>query len=314
MNSKHTFTPPPLTFASVVSVSLLIAGCTSSDTSSTINATVNNAAVTEASKPNINLKTDFFDSDESFWECAINEYSTDFQQIRDGNIKFQYVVVDGIIASCKYTDNGKVKLVVGYQMGDGSYQFFEDYVDTTKSSIRYGADLFNTLLTNDTVRVCVWVINSDFLDYGNLVAIQKTGHTDNFVQEYIANAESESVTDQSSNSNSTDSRLKNATIFTADVYNGTSTEVIGQRAYIILPKDALKEITAEGYSQFVSSAVKDSGYNWFSIICDDGTGINFAGCSSAFATYGEMDSEGSITDPIGYISLTEDGYVYESIK
>lgn len=289
-------------------------GCASSDTSSTINTVADSAAVTEASKPNINLKTDSFDSEESFWEYAINEYSTEFQQIRDSNIKFQYVVVDGIIVSCKYTDNGKVKLVVGYQMGDGSYQFFEDYVDTTKSSIRYGADLLNSLSTNDTVRVCVWVVNSDFLDYGNLVAIQKTGHTDNFVQDYIANAETESVTAQSSDSNSADSRLQNATLFKADVYNGTGSEAIGQRAYIVLPKSALLEITAEGYAQFVNSVVKDSGYNWFTIVCDDGTGINFAGSLSSFATYGEIDSEGSITNPIGYISLTEDGYVYESIE
>ena len=88
------------------------------------------------------------------------------------------------------------------------------------------------------------------------------------------------------NSNSADStggRLENATIFTADIFNGSGTEVIGQRAYIILPKSALKEITESEYSVFLDSKVKDSGYNWFSIICDDGTGIVLTAALQALA-------------------------------
>ena len=93
--------------------------------------------------------------------------------------------------------------------------------------------------------------------------------------------------------------------------NGFGTEVIGQRAYIIIPKDDLKNVTENEFSEFVNSNIKGKGYNWFTITCDDGMGINFAGDLSSFATYGKVDNEGSITEPIGYITLTENGYIYE---
>lgn len=313
MKCKQTFTPPHKKLLLAGIMAIFLCGCSSPGYSNQSQAQPENSMqVTESTTSDINLKTESFDSESSFWECASEKYSTEFQDVRDGNIKFQYAVVDGIIANCSSTGDGKVKIVVGYQMGDESYQFFEDSINVENSDIRYGKELLNTLVTNDTVRVCVWVVNSDFLDYGNLVAIQKTGHIDNFVQNYISESESKTKHDQLSDS--ADSRLKNASVFTADVYNGSSTEAIGQRAYIILTKSDLQEITAEGYSQFVSSVVKDSGYNWFSIICDDGTGINFAGSSSAFATYGKLDNEGGIIEPIGYITLTENGYTYENAK
>lgn len=109
-------------------------------------------------------------------------------------------------------------------------------------------------------------------------------------------------------------KFKNAIIFEADVTNGFGTEVIGKRAYIIMPKEVLQEITEEEYATFVETSVDGSGYNWFSIICDDGTGINFAGSFSAFGTYGELDNEGCITKALGYITLTETGYLYESAE
>ncbi len=37
-----------------------------------------------------------------------------------------------------------------------------------------------------------------------------------------------------------------------------------------------------------------SGYNWFTIICDDGTGINFVGSNTNVIEYGKLDDEGRI--------------------
>ena len=123
---------------------------------------------------------------------------------------------------------------------------------------------------------------------------------------------SETVPATSDNEN--DQRLMNAVVMTADVYNGSNTQIIGQRAFITIPKEVLKQISEKGYVNFLNAKVKDSGYNWFSIICDDGTGICFAGSFTGLGTYGKINNEGSVTETIGNISETENGYEYESIN
>lgn len=105
--------------------------------------------------------------------------------------------------------------------------------------------------------------------------------------------------------------LIDCTIFTSDVYNGFKTEVIGKRAYIIVTKAVLSSVTSEQFTEFTESSVGDSGCDWFSVICDDGTGLCFAGSYSAFAEYGKIDSEGVITEVVGYVSLGENGFEYE---
>lgn len=100
-----------------------------------------------------------------------------------------------------------------------------------------------------------------------------------------------------------------------DVKNGTGDSVIGQRAYISITKSALKEITEENYKEFAETVVKDSGYNWVSIVCDDGTGICFAGSNYSVGTYGELDKEGAIVEGSGAIALESDGaYSYTSYE
>lgn len=109
-------------------------------------------------------------------------------------------------------------------------------------------------------------------------------------------------------------RLKNAQVFESDVFNGTGTDVIGKRAYVILPKEDLKSITEQDYSDFLNTKVKGQQYNWFSIICDDGTGIVFAGSFAGLGTYGKIDSEGCITEAIGNIISNESGgYTFEKL-
>lgn len=97
-----------------------------------------------------------------------------------------------------------------------------------------------------------------------------------------------------------------------DVKNGTGDSVIGQRAYISITKAALEEITEENYKEFAETVVKDSGYNWVSIICNDDTGICFAGSNYSVGTYGKLDKEGVIVEGSGTITLAADGsYSYE---
>lgn len=88
-------------------------------------------------------------------------------------------------------------------------------------------------------------------------------------------------------------------------------DVVGQRAHIRIMKSQLEEITEENFREFAESVVKDSGYNWVSIICDDGTGICFTGSNTIHADYGTIDDDGTVPAPFGSIDLTEGGtYVY----
>lgn len=115
------------------------------------------------------------------------------------------------------------------------------------------------------------------------------------------------VTDKSDFSNI----LISATVQTADVMNGTKDSKIGTRAYIEISKDDLKSVTDKEYIEFSEDVVGDSEYNWFSIICDDGTGICYAGCIIVNAEYGELDSDGCITSVAGYISIKDGKCTYE---
>lgn len=80
-----------------------------------------------------------------------------------------------------------------------------------------------------------------------------------------------------------------------------------------ISKAEMKNITQEQYSEFVSSKVSDSGYNWFTILFEDGTGITFAGCDTIFQDYGTMDEEGCISELIGHIELKDGVYTYTEI-
>lgn len=98
------------------------------------------------------------------------------------------------------------------------------------------------------------------------------------------------------------------------VMNGSNTEVIGIRGYIEIPKETLKAITEEQYAEFCERVdLLYNNYNWVTIICDDGTGVQFTGAQTQFAMYGKLDAEGVCNDCMGYINKTVDGYEFESL-
>lgn len=104
------------------------------------------------------------------------------------------------------------------------------------------------------------------------------------------------------------------TINEADVKNGTGTEVIGKWASIEISKKELKEYGQENFVEFVKSKVDGSGYNWFTIIFEDETGLQFSASVGYVGTYGEIDKEGCVTKSIGTILLNSDNtYDYTEI-
>lgn len=95
--------------------------------------------------------------------------------------------------------------------------------------------------------------------------------------------------------------LMNADFKVANVMSDDKSTKLGQYGYIIITKDQLKSITMEDYNEFCNKIVDGSGYNWVSIICEDGTGICFAGSLPYCADYGKVDKDGAILQSIGTI-------------
>lgn len=81
-------------------------------------------------------------------------------------------------------------------------------------------------------------------------------------------------------------------------------------AYVNITKEKLKGITLEQFTEFTNTVVKDSGYNWVSVICDDGTGLQYTGSQTMAVDYGKLDSDGCISEHQGVIMITEGGYEY----
>ena len=102
----------------------------------------------------------------------------------------------------------------------------------------------------------------------------------------------------------TSNPLLNAQVITAPVKSGDNSKTLGTYAYISITKDILKTVTLEQFTEFAQTVVDNSGYNWFSIICEDGTGICFSGSDIYYPSYGKLDTDGAITD--GYGDITWD--------
>lgn len=114
--------------------------------------------------------------------------------------------------------------------------------------------------------------------------------------------------DSEDDSDETASVLGHTVLF-EDVANGSESDVIGQRAYIEVSKDELKDMDEEQYSE-LCSYVETLDNNWFSVICDDKTGLVFTGCSSAIVTYGQLDDSGRIETSIGDIVKSGESFSY----
>lgn len=116
------------------------------------------------------------------------------------------------------------------------------------------------------------------------------------------------------NNSSTSSPLKDAEISTAPVKSGDGSTTLGNYAFISVPKNILKTVTMEQFTDFANTIVKDSGYNWFSIICDDGTGIQWAASLPQFATFGKMDSDKCVIETYGDINWDYDKETYSYLS
>ena len=111
-----------------------------------------------------------------------------------------------------------------------------------------------------------------------------------------------------------DNPLLCSEFYADDVLSGTGKK-IGTYGYTKIGKSDCPDLDSEKFAEylteFADTKVQDSGYNWVSIIFDDGTGVCFAGAGTIIADYGNVDNEGCITDLFGTYTKGSDGYEYE---
>lgn len=104
--------------------------------------------------------------------------------------------------------------------------------------------------------------------------------------------------------------LMNLEIQEAEVLSGGG-ELIGKRAYVEMPKSDYDALTDEQLVEFAESVVDGADYNWFTVILDDGTGLEFPGCSVLVGMYGSIDGEGVIEATEQYVSVADGNITFE---
>jgi len=83
--------------------------------------------------------------------------------------------------------------------------------------------------------------------------------------------------------------------------------VVGKYAYISVSNSALESVTSDHIKEFVEAYVSGGNYNWVSIVGTDKTGIQFAGSSNIYGSYGKMNDEYKVVDAYGSVELQQDG-------
>lgn len=105
--------------------------------------------------------------------------------------------------------------------------------------------------------------------------------------------------------------LNNAEFMVETVTSGSGKD-IGTRGYVEIAKEALKATTNEEFLKFCEDKVKDSGHNWVTIICDDGTGLLFTASMSELVGYGNVNEYGQMIKSYGFAMLKDGIYEYQA--
>lgn len=90
-----------------------------------------------------------------------------------------------------------------------------------------------------------------------------------------------------------------------DVKSGGG-NIIGKCAYTKIKKSEFSKLTTKDFLEFCNQCVKDSGYNWVSIIFEDDTGITFINSEIDNVQYCKVDNQGSNEETIGDVIIDKD--------
>ena len=169
------------------------------------------------------------------------------------------------------------------------------WIDDSKDVITLSEMLGVTFFDADSP--CLEFLNDQFIEFHDVDLVSEIKKYNNL------DGLSKSASDSSN-------PLLNAQVVTAPVKSGDNSKTLGTYAYISISKAILKAVTLEQFTEFAQTVVDNSGYNWFSIICEDGTGICFSGSDIYYPSYGKLDTDGAITDGYGDITWDFDANSY----
>ncbi len=117
---------------------------------------------------------------------------------------------------------------------------------------------------------------------------------DSLIQEAetMTEATTESTTIITTEATTNINPLYNYPLNKKSLYSGIGNNIVGSRGYIILDKSEYNKIPGKYVYEFLSDQL--SNCNYFNIFFTDGTGIYSNFCT--LLTYGELDSDGGISD------------------
>ena len=108
--------------------------------------------------------------------------------------------------------------------------------------------------------------------------------------------------------------LLDAEVQVADVMTGDGSEKIGEYAYITITKDQAQALTEDEFIAFLNERVNGCGYNWFTVVLDDGTGVAYSGGSTLAGTYGQLAADKTVEKELGYITFDGEKVTYEKAE
>lgn len=181
--------------------------------------------------------------------------------------------------------------------------------DSFKQGVRDGMNSAPTAeeKANDETHQNVEDTQEELAPVEEQIIEEKDVVTDQAAEDQTQESDAQEPAEPANEESAGDNPLLDADVYIYDVTNGTGTEKIGEWAEVKISKEVLKSIDPTQFSEFCKSRVKDSGYNWYTVSFEDGTGIQFAGSVSYVATYGTLDSDGCIVESKGTIMVQEDG-------
>ena len=111
-----------------------------------------------------------------------------------------------------------------------------------------------------------------------------------------------------------DNFLLDAEIQTEEIYLTGDTDTTGVRGYINISNSDLASMLPSEYHEFYETVLKNSSYQWFSIICPDGTGLFIHDCADGAASFCTLDELGRQTEVHGYLLVQGDGVFYQEAQ
>lgn len=302
LHISSTTSPRFLTFLIIVSIMLCSAtGCSSQKN-----------CLTSNDSPDLRCdKLETFSNDSKFWSWAYENVPTvTSENISSGAYDNTYVCRDYWVIGCvDHNDWAEMHLIAETSENEYARVLYTPGIDSL-STPKYGKETISNVERNDKLKFCFFVENGHFL-LDHSVGIKNLGNDSSFdVEGFLKKEKIEKETTAKAENIPSNPLLK-STIKTGTIYSGDNSKIIGSYGYINLTKSELKSITQDDFIEFAAQKVDGNHlYNWISLICEDGTGITFAGCNIYTPIYGKQDSDGSILEEYGNISWDFDSEEY----